>query len=254
MKKKFGQYAIKDGLSVSFKDEQITLENIRGDSYIYRRKHMDETTSETIFSSKKGEVKIAIYPVRPIQMPRQLAHNIMVKLDPPVALPPNSHITHHLTMPIEIGVFTISKKSNYMVDAFSLSFPKYTLYGQPNMGYICRLHHSSISSEEKTMQYEEATIMMKFQNKSPNWVTINKIVMDAYEVDLYLDGDTVYLEDSNLVIGEDDVASLFLNNKSPLRGLKEVPVAAETVKKFRRDILERTGFGVTGKFIMEHGY
>ena len=96
--------------------------------------------------------------------------------------------------------------------------------------------------------------MMKFQNKSPNWVTINKIVMDAYEVDLYLDGDAVYLEDSNLVIGEDDVASLFLNNKSPLRGLKEVPVAAETVKKFRRGILERTGFGVTGKFIMEHGY
>jgi hypothetical protein len=127
LKKKFGQYTIKDGLSISFKDEQITLENISGDSYIYRRKHMGKTTSKTIFSSKKGEIKIAIYPVRPIQMPRQLAHNIMIKLDPPVALPPNSHITHHLTMPIEIGVFTISKKNNYMVDAFSVSFPRYTL-------------------------------------------------------------------------------------------------------------------------------
>ncbi len=254
MKKKFDQYAVKDGLSISFRDEQITLENISEDSYVYRRKHKDETISKTIFSSKKGEVKLAIYPVRPIQMPRQLAHNIMVKLNPPITLPPNSHVTHHLTMPIEIGVFTISKKSNYMIDAFSLSFPKYVLYGQPNMGYICRLHNSIMSSKEKTMQYEEAAVIMKFQNKSPNWTTVNKIVMDAYMVDLYLDGDTVYLEDSNLVIEDDDVASLFLNNKPPLRGLKEVPVAAETVKKFRIDILERTGFGVAGKFIMEHGY
>jgi hypothetical protein len=141
-----------------------------------------------------------------------------------------------------------------MIDAFSLSFPKYVLYGQPNMGYICRLHNSIMSSKEKTMQYEEAVVIMKFQNKSPNWTTVNKIVMDAYLVDLYLDGDTVYLEDSNLVIEDDDVASLFLNNKPPLRGLKEVPVAAETVKKFRLGILERTGFGVEGKFIMEHGH
>ena len=78
--------------------------------------------------------------------------------------------------------------------------------------------------------------------------------MDAYMVDLYLSGDTVYLEDSNLLIEDGTIASLFLNNKPPLHGLKEVPMAAESVKKFRLGFLERGGFGVEGKFVMEHGY
>ena len=252
--KKFGSYAIEDGFSIQFRKNKISLTKTGEDSYIYRRDHEGESASKTVFSSKKGKVKLAIYPVRPIQMPRRLAHNIMVKLESPIALPPKSSVTHHLTMPIEIGVFTISKKSNYMIDAFSLSFPKYGLYGTPDMGYICRLHNSTISSEEEAVQYEEAEIIMKFQNKSANWATIHKIVMDAYMVDLYLSGDTVYLEASNLVIEDGDVASLFLNNKPPLQGLEEVPVAAESVKKFRLGFLDRTGFGVEGKFIMEHGY
>ncbi|MDP6640834.1 MAG: DUF432 domain-containing protein [Nitrososphaerales archaeon] len=252
--KKFGLYTIEDGFTIKFRNEQISLKKTGDDSYTYRRDHKGETSSKTVFSSRKGKVKLAIYPVRPIQMPRQLAHNIMVNLESPIALPPKSSVTHHLTMPIEIGVFTISKNSNYMIDAFSLSFPKYGLYGKPNMGYICRLHNSIISSEEKAVPYEEAGIIMKFQNKSADWVTVHKIVMDAYMVDLYLSGDTVYLEDSNLLIEDGTVASLFLNNKPPLHGLKEVPMAAESVKKFRLGFLERGGFGVEGKFVMEHGY
>ena len=251
---KYGRYTIEDGFTIKFRDDQISLKKIGEDSYVYRRDHKGKKSSKTVFSSRKGKVKLAIYPVRPIQIPRQLAHNIMVKLDSPIAIPPTSSCTYHLTMPIEIGVFTISKKRNYMIDAFSLSFPKYGLYGNPDLGYICRLHTSIISSEEKAVKYEEADIIMKFQNKSSTWATVNRIVMDAYMVDLYLSGDTVYLEDSNLVIEDGDVASLFLNNKPPLQGLKEVPVAAESVKKFRLGFLGRKGFGVEGKFIMEHGY
>lgn len=251
---KFGKYILKDGLTVKFKDEQFIFKKNGKDSYLYQRKQKNKIVASTIFSSEKDQVDVAIYPIRPIQMPKQIAHNIMIKLDPPIAIHPNSKVIHYLTMPIEIGIFTICKKSNYMIDAFSLSFPKYGLYGNPDLGYICRLHNSFISSEAKSKKYEEAIIIMKFENKNQNWVTVNKIVMDAYMVDLYIKDDVVYLEDSEMVIGIDNVASLFLNNKSPLRGLKEVPVAAETVKKFRRGILERTGFGVKGKFIMEYGY
>ncbi len=123
---KFGAYAVKEGLLVEFKDEKITLEKTGEDSYLYRREHSGETAAERLFSSDGGKVKLVIYPIRPIQMPQQLAHNIMIKLDLPVSIPPGSQVTHHLTMPIEIGVFTSSSKTNnYMIDAFSLSRPKY---------------------------------------------------------------------------------------------------------------------------------
>ncbi len=254
MAQKFGLYSVEDGLDVEFKDEQITLEKTGEDSYLYRRQHGGEAAAERLFSSDGGKVKLAIYPIRPIQMPQQLAHHIMIKLDPPVALSPGSQVTHHLTMPIEIGVFTTSSNtSNYMIDAFSLSRPKYALYGNPDSGYICRLHKSGLTQKDKSVTYEEAVVIMKFENSLQTWTTVTKIVMDAYMVDLYLKGDTVYLEDSNMIIAKDGNVSVYLNNKPPLPHLEEVPMAAETVKKFRLSVLQRTGFGVAGRFIMEQG-
>lgn len=252
---KFGLHAVKDGLAIKFREEKLTLEKAGGDSYLYRREHEGETAAERLFSSDGGNVQLAVYPVRPIQVPQQLAHHIMIKLNPPVSIPPGSQVTHNLTMPIEIGVFTTSSEtSNYLIDAFSLSSPKYALYGLPESGYICRLHKSGLNQKADSIKHEEATIIMRFENNLQDWVTVSKIVMDAYMVDLYLKGDTVYLEDSNIVVEDENTASVYLNNNPPLPGLEEVPMAAETVKKFRLSILERTGFGVAGKFTMEYGY
>lgn len=251
---KFKRYKLEDGLIVEFKNEKIILKDNGEDFFLYQRIKNNKIVASTIFSSKKGKVELAILPIRPIQMPKQVAHHIMVKLESPIAIPPNSKTIHYLTMPIEIGIFTICKNIHYMIDAFSLSLPKYGLYGTPDLGYICRFHISSISSKENAKQYEEAVILMKFKNNSPTWVTVSKIVMDAYLVDLYIKNDIVYLEDSNLLIENENEAFVFLNNKPPLSDLEEVPVAAENVKKFRIGIIERSGFGVQGKTCMEYGY
>ena len=252
---KFGKFDVDDGLKFKFRKDKLTLEKAEGDSYLYERVHEGESVAKTLFSSGGGKVQLAVYPVRPIQVPKQLSHNIMVKPEPTISIPPGSHVIHHLTMPIEIGVFVANDKDhNYMIDAFSLSFPKYLLYGTPDSGYICRLHKSGIFSKPTAKPYEEAVIIMRFENKTTQWVTISKVVMDAYLVDLYLKGDTVYLEQSGMVIEAGNVASVFLKNKPPLSGLYEVPMVAEMVRKFRLNILARTGFGVAGKFIMEHGY
>ncbi len=254
MVRKFGQFKVKEGLVAQFLGEKLTLAKDGEESYLYCREHEGEKVADRIFSSNGGNVELAIYPIRPIMIPQQFAHHILIKLDPPITIAPNSDITHRLTMPIEIGVFTSNEVQNYLIDVFSLNAPKYALYGLPESGYICRLHTSHISTSDKAKQYETATVIMRFENHTQDWATISKIVMDAYMIDFYLKGDNVYLEDSNMVVENGAIASLYLNNKPPMPGLTEVPMATETVTKFRLSILERTGFGVTGKFVMEQGY
>ena len=251
---KFSRYTLKDGLTIEFKDEIISLKDNEDDSFLYQRSNNNKVITSTMFSSKKGKVDLAVVPIRSIQMPEQLSRHIMVKLNSPLVIAPNSKVIHYLTMPIEVGVFTITKNISYLIDAFSLSLPKYALYGSTDLGYICRFHASSISPVMNAKQYEEAVVIMKFKNNTINWVTISKIVMDAYLVDLYIKDDIVYLEDCEMSIDDGDVASVFLNNKPPLDDLEEVPFATETVKKFRIDLLERSGFGVRGKSFMEYGY
>lgn len=251
---KYGLFNIEDNLYFEFEDYQMELEKFDSKSYLYRRKKKENIISESIIFQDKGS-KFGIYPIRPISQPQILGHHIMIKVDPQILLPPNSNITHKLTMPIEIGVFTSSGGiNNHQIDSFSLTNPKYALYGLPETGYICRYYKSNSKNSENVTKYHEALIIMKFENTLDDWVTVNKIVMDAYMIDFYIKNDDVYLEDSSMVLEDPNVASIYLNNKSPLPELEEVPMANEEVKKFRLTILDRAGFGVSGKFIMEKGY
>lgn len=254
---------MKDGLEIELRSEKMSLKNMGGDNFRYRREHNGEVVAERLFTNKDGSVRLALWPTRPINTPQPLGHHVMLRLNPAISLPPRSEDTHHLTMPIEIGIFTVSKgisndnggsiNINYMIDTFSLTRQRYALYGVPEAGYICRMHDTVPDRVAKPVPYEEAAVIMRFENSLDDWVTVTKLVLDAHMVDLYAKEDTVYLEDSNAVIEEGKLADVFLNNKAPLPGLTEVPMA-ENTKKIRLSLLSRTGLGDTCKFTMEYGY
>jgi len=255
MPKKFGIFSIKDDLSFQIKDHSIHLEKIGSNSYLYQRKKDDQIISERTIFFQSPEEELAIYPTRPISQPQPLSHHILIKIDPPIVIPPRTNVTHNLLMPIEIGVFTThGVTNNHLIDSFSLSNPKYALYGLPETGYICRYYKSNSRLNTKAEKYLEALIIMKFENSLDEWASVQKIVMDAYMVDFYLKEDDVYLEDSNMVIENGNIASVYLNNKPPIPNLEEIPMANEEVKKFRLTILDRAGFGVAARFIMENGF
>ncbi len=257
---RFGIYDSRDGLEIELRSEKMSLKNVGGDNFRYRREHKGEVVAERLFTNKDTSVQLALWPTRPINTPQPLCHHVMLRLNPAISLPPHSKATHHLTMPIEVGIFTVSKavnndggSNNYMIDTFSLTRQRYALYGTPEAGYICRMHDTVPDRVAKPVPYEEAAVIMRFENSLDDWVTFTRLVFEANMADLYAKDDTVYLEDSNVVIEEGKLADVFLNNKSPLPGLDEVPMA-ESTKKIRLSLLSRTGLGDSTKFTMEYGY
>lgn len=262
MAQMFGTYDVRDGLEIELRSEKMSLKNVGGDNFRYRREHNGEVVAERLFTNEDASVRLALWPTRPINTPQLLGHHVMLRLNPAISLPPHSKATHHLTMPIEIGIFTVSKgiiddnggsNINYMIDTFSLTRQRYALYGTPETGYICRMHDTLPDRVAKPVPYEEAAVIMRFENSLDDWVTVARLVFEANMVDLYAKENTVYLEDSNVVIEEGKLADVFLNNKPPLPGLTEVPMA-ESTKRIRLSLLSRTGLGDATKFTMEYGY
>ena len=95
---------MKDGLEIELRSEKMSLKNMGGDNFRYRREHNGEVVAERLFTNKDGSVRLALWPTRPINTPQPLGHHVMLRLNPAISLPPRSEDTHHLTMPIEIGI------------------------------------------------------------------------------------------------------------------------------------------------------
>jgi hypothetical protein len=251
----FGYHDLKEGPIFNFKGHNLNIKKYDDDTYIYKREHREKIESEVLIPSNEGKVKLALYPIRPIHIPKDISHHIMIILDPPISIPPRTNLSHYLTVPIEIGVFSSSGKDyNLMIDTFSIIQPKYGLYGVPESGVICRLHESSITPEYSSSIYESAALNMVFRNNNSHWALVKTIVMDAYLVDFYLKGNYVFMEKSSFEVEDDKQASINLSGKPPMRDLKLVPVVAESVRKFRLNVLQHVGLSVKGKFLMEYGY
>ena len=250
----FGLYSLKDRLAIDINKERIIVEKKSGDLFSYRRERDGEIIELKIFTSNNA-TKLSVTPLRPINVPQQIARHVMICINPSFSLPPKSEISLTLTIPIEVGVLAnVVETSDHLLDFFSISKPKYALYGPPESGFICRFHNSDLNNSSGSLPYAEAIAFVKFENQTSSWVSVHRIVMDAYMLDLYIKDDLVYLEDTKVIIDDEKTAQVFLNNTPPLPGLQEAPIASDALKRFRLGLLERTGLSGKDKFLMEYGY
>jgi len=250
----FGLYSLKDRLAIEINNERIIVEKKSIDTFCYRRERSDEIIESKIFTANSA-TELSVTPLRPIHLHQQIARHVMVCINPSFSLPPRSEVSLTLTVPIEVGVLaSVVETSDHLLDFFSISKPKYALYGPPESGFICRFHNSDLNNSAGSMPYAEATAFVRFENPTSSWVSVHRIVMDAYMFDLYLKDDIVYLEDTKVIIDDEKTAQVLLNNKPPMPGLQEAPIVSDALKRFRLGLLERTGLGVKDRFLMEYGY
>lgn len=150
----------------------------------------------------------------------------------------------YLTFPVEIGVFVVDKAGNYeVIDIFTFSKVKYTLYGTHNNGLVCRQWESRVfSDEQETELLQEGCIELEITNSSNNMIQVHKVMFNAY-------GMKIYYGDNRLLMK----ASLKIVNKL----LAETDFSAyPTTSRFKRSMELYTSrkFIINGtKGIMEFG-
>jgi hypothetical protein len=169
----FGRY---EG-DISYKDENVSVSLDRSlDIPRYERTCRGEKVVKSL-SFRRG--KLIINPVEPVNLPLPLTRHLEIRF-PVIALPPGTSQKLYLSFPLEIGVFLDAGGDIHVLDIFSLSSPKFSLYGPPDAGFITRWHRSDASTiKTVTDRYREGVIDLTIRNSACETVEVSRAVFDS---------------------------------------------------------------------------
>ena len=211
----FGSYNIplkieEESLVLSFDKEE--------DLYFYKREH-PYGTMEKVLLLDTG--KILINPIEPLNTPKDITSNLLIEFERSIVVGPKVTKKIFITFPVEIGIFISGNKNFEVLDVFTLVYQKFTLYGDPRNGLICKYWKSEVYSSIPTKNpIFEGIIELNIINDTLRWIEVNKAVFNAYYMKIYYNDVMVSMKAKMKIIGEEMAETDFIN--SPLiTGLKK---------------------------------
>jgi uncharacterized protein len=170
-----------------------------GHAFNYKRYDGDKLASESVIVTDSTETQLGIFPNPPIRIPKEVARNVYIKFKAPVIVDHRSVAVLYSKMPIEIGVYRQHKDEELLIDVFSLTSPRYALYGSPEAGVVCRYIEADAVTEESVIEvkkYEEAKLRIRVTNDINNVIKINKIIVPVEDVVLEHRNDETWIPGS----------------------------------------------------------
>lgn len=226
----------------SLKQEGFSLSvEIDKDNVLYKRLCGSNEFKKLILAKK---FDILIHPVEPLNLPKNISSYLLILFTTPIMVNPKSSRTVFIKFPIEIGIF-ISTKSGYeSIDIMTLTKQKYTLYGDPRNGVICRYFESEVYSILPSPDiYKEGVIELKIKNSSPEWITVNHTVLSGY-------GMKIFFNETRIIMhAEMDIQ----HSHHAETDFKDTPFDIK-LEKSQEMFLTRKLPLITSKFIMRDGF
>jgi hypothetical protein len=226
---------------VSIKKEGLSLTLEKGDGTLnYRREFGDESVEKLILA-EKGE--LIINPVEPLNKPKKITPYLLVEFDKSLVVEPKTSKDIFLTFPIELGVFINGGRSLEILDVFSMTRQKFTLYGSPRGGYICKWWETkTYASIPKAMSNQEGIMSLNVMNETNNWTTITKAVFNAYGMKIYYNKDFASIKAKMIITSHVIAETDFINS----------PIVKKMTKSLELYTVSKLSMTST-KFIMSEG-
>jgi hypothetical protein len=233
----FGTFEI--GKTVTIDTFSLSLQKT-GRVFVYERKTGSNIISSALISSTSS---FLVHPIEPVTQPKEISHHLLITLTDPVSMAPKSHLTGYVTFPIEIGVYISSKRQKEQIDAFTLTTPKYTLYGTPEQGEVCKMWKSSLTPTFPTVEpFHEGIMKIEIINNSGNWIRVSKLVFDAYAMKIFFK-DFACMNATMEIISNGTARTTFL----------EIPLKESMKKAVELFILRKIPIVEKGGYLMEWG-
>jgi len=216
-----------DGITISVEQKEDTM--------IYQRNCLDKKV-EMLLLTTNG--KILINPIEPLQTPKEVTPYLIVEFDRKVLVEPKASKKIYITFPIEIGVFVFGKKEYEILDIVSLARQKFTLYGDPTNGEICKDWCSDVyTSIPNTDPYHEGVVELTIKNELDKWFKVTKAVFNAYGMKIYYNNEKVSMRATMKITTKTTAETDFVDSpleKNMLKSLelytiKKIPIMS---KKF----------------------
>ncbi len=200
-------------------DLLISLEQ-EGNSVRYHRKLGTETSEKILLA---GNGKIAFNPVEPINTPKEITPYFLIQFEQSLTIKPRETQEVMVTFPVEIAcIFVADDQSFYVVDIFSMADQKYTLYGTPKSGLICRYWKSRIhtAAPPSPDPLREGIMRLSVRNTTPRWLEATQAVFSANEMKIFYDRSGV-CTGANMKILSETTAETGFSSTPPKNHLKK---------------------------------
>lgn len=170
-----------------------------GSAFNYRRYEGETLASDSLIVTDSAETHLGIFPNPPIKTPKEVAKNVFIKFKSPVIVDNRSVAVLYSKIPIEIGVYRQRMDEELLIDVFSLSPPRYALYGPPESGVVCRYVEAGAVTEESSLEvkkYEEAKVRIRVKNDINNVIKLTKVIIPMEDVVLEHRNDDAWIPGS----------------------------------------------------------
>ncbi|MBU7015064.1 MAG: DUF432 domain-containing protein [Theionarchaea archaeon] len=243
----FGSYQF--GKPVSLGSSTIETYQEKG-LYVYHRKSDSE-----LKKIMPSPFNLLVTPVEPVTQPEMITHYLLIRTAFPVLVPSRSKITVVVTFPIEIGVFPETEESLNMgffsstrkeeepIDLFTVTSPKYTLYGDPDNGVICKMWRSDVYTQVPQVDpLSEGIANVEIENLAPQRKEITNLVFDVRYMRIFYDG--LAMANAVMKVNSTGSAETSFLEEPPLVGMKK---AATLFNSSKGAVMEKESF------LMERG-
>jgi len=233
----FSDYTIplkieKEGISLSIERE--------GEVFVYRRDCLEEKVNKLILSD---ENRIVIQPVEPCNSPKELSPYLLVEFERSLVVEPGIQRRVFLKFPVEIGVFISYGKDLELLDVFSKAKQKFTLYGDPRSGSICKHYRSDVyESSPSANPLYEGVLELSLGNSDSEWIEVSKAVFNSCGMILFFSSELVSMRAKMKIENNLTAETDFLD--SPLK---------KGMIRARKLFTEKKLPIVTPKFVMREG-
>jgi hypothetical protein len=206
----FGQHKIpleidEYGIRLSIQQE--------GDVLSYRRECMDETVEKTISAHN---AQVLINPVEPVNKPKEITPYLLVEFERPIVVEPAGRCRVYVKTPVEIGVFVSAGGDFQVLDILTLRGQKFTLYGDPRRGVICRHCSSPVyASIPEADPLQEGVMEIDIVNPTEKWIEVAKGVFSCYGMKVYFSDRLVSMKADMEILSERSAETDF--SDSPVR-------------------------------------
>ena len=217
----------------------LTLEQ-EGERLLYRSVYADEKV-EKILLADNG--KLLINPVEPLNKPKELTSYLLIEFERTLVVEPGSTKSIFITYPIEIGVFIAGSNQFEIIDILTLAKQKFTLYGDPRSGVICKYWRSEVYSSIPSVDpLHEGVIELSITNTTTWWVEVTKAIFNAYGMKIYYNDNLVSMKATMKIMSGRSAETDFVD--SPLENGMKKSLELYTVRRLPV---------VATKFVMEVG-
>jgi len=191
----------------------------------YRRFDGEELVKEL---NIVGDVYLELVPMYPVFIPKFVTQYILCIFSKPIVLTPYREARIYMYLPIDFAIYARNHSMFELVDVFSLDLrPKYALYGPRDQGVVARHCVTSYSFDELEPRLGVAVSQIVIKNSTKDFVTVNKVLLDASPLRLYYRPSTwdVYTQLIVMNITSSTMATLHYENafKAGLAVLSDPP-------------------------------